>query len=182
MAIAAEQILRARAGEERALEDLIRAYQQPIARFVAAQVRDVSAVEDLCQMVFVKMVTSLGRLRSSEGFEPWLYRIARNVCRDFHRRERWRRLLFVPLGDRQDIVAETGANLDPERDVRLQTALQRMDADQRQLLALSTEQPRSYQELANLTRLSVSAVKSKLFRARGRLRQLIGRREDDHEH
>jgi len=96
----AERIHRARAGDQRALEDLIREYQQPVAGFVARRIADRGAIQDVCQNVFVKMVLSIRKLHSPEAFEPWLFRIAENACRDHQRRERWRRRLFVPLGER----------------------------------------------------------------------------------
>jgi RNA polymerase sigma factor (sigma-70 family) len=179
-----DKILRARAGDERALEDLIRECQQPVARFVAARIAgrssDPTAVEDLCQGIFVKMVLSLSKLRAPEAFEPWLLRIAENACRDFQRRERWRRRLFVPLGDRHE-QAQPEARAEQLQVARLETGLESLGASQRQLLALSLERPRSYEELASLTHLSVSALKSRLFRARANLRRLVGRGEDDHE-
>src|ERR1700722_17023001 len=100
MPVPAEQILRARAGDQRALEDLIREYQQPVAGFVATRIADRSAIQDICQNVFGKMVLSIPSLRSTEAFQPWLFRIAENVCRDHQRRKRWRRRLFVPFGER----------------------------------------------------------------------------------
>jgi RNA polymerase sigma-70 factor (ECF subfamily) len=182
----AERILRARAGDERALEDLIREWQRPMAGFVAARIADRSSVEDVCQGIFVKMVLSMSRLRSVEAFEPWLFRIAENACRDFQRRERWRRRLFSPLGDRDDRAGMAEAAPDAPRAelqlAQLQAGLDGISARQRQLLALSIERPRSYEELAALSHLSVSALKSRLFRARAKLRGMLGRRgETDHE-
>ena len=193
MPIPADKILRARAGDQRALEDLIREYQQPIARFVSGRITDRNAVEDVCQSVFVKMVLSMSRLHTAEAFEPWLFRIAENACRDLQRRERWRRRLFVPLGERHDSAAANGheaeaeavsglAELESAQLRRLRVGLEQVGAGQRELLALSIERPRSYEELAALSHLSVSALKSRLFRARATLRRLMGRGERvDHE-
>jgi len=187
MAIPADKILRARAGDQRALEDLIREYQQPIARFVSGRIADRNAIEDVCQGVFVKMVLSMSRLHTAEAFEPWLFRIAENACRDLQRRERWRRRLFVPFAERHDSagpddVAEAvsgpaQAELESAQLQRLRVGLEQVGAGQRQLLALCIERPRSYEELAALSHLSVSALKSRLFRARARLRRLMGRGE-----
>jgi RNA polymerase sigma-70 factor, ECF subfamily len=188
MPIAADKILRASAGDQRALEDLIREYQQPIARFVASRLADRNAVEDVCQGIFVKMVLSIARLHTAEAFEPWLFRIAENACRDLQRRERWRKRLFVPLGERHD---RAGPNADETETVsgparaeiesaqlqRLRVGLEQVGAGQRELLTLSIERPRSYEELAALSHLSVPALKSRLFRARATLRRLMSRGE-----
>jgi RNA polymerase sigma-70 factor (ECF subfamily) len=180
----AERIHRARAGDQRALEDLIREYQQPIAGFVATRISDRSVIQDICQNVFVKMVLSLRSLRSPEAFRPWLFRIAENACRDHQRRERWRRRLFVPLGERarsaSSLEADESARQAELQFVELQLGLDRIGARQRRLLALSTEATRSYEQLAAIDHTSVSALKSRLFRARARLRRLMSRGETDH--
>jgi RNA polymerase sigma-70 factor (ECF subfamily) len=181
--VEAELILRARAGERRALEELIRITQEPVAGFIAVRVRDPAAIPDVCQTAFVKMALALHKLRSTETFEPWLYRIAENACRDFQRRERWRRRLFVRLDpEHERVVAakapsegESGAEgLDSQlAELRLQLA--GTDPGKSKLLELSLEKPRTYEELAELSQLSVPSVKSRLFRARAALRGLVAR-------
>jgi RNA polymerase sigma-70 factor (ECF subfamily) len=182
MRVEADLILRARAGDRRALEALIRSYQTPVAGFVAVRVRDPAAIPDVCQTAFVKMALALHKLRSTETFEPWLYRIAENACRDHQRRERWRRRFFVPLGREHERVgaAEPGADGAPEARLdaelaELRLRLANTDPGQSKLLELSLERPRSYGELAELSQLSIPTVKSRLFRARAALRSLLAR-------
>ncbi len=99
-----ELVLRGRGGDRSALTELIRLYQTRMARFIIGQTGDESHYEDLCQAVFVKMVLALPRLRAADRFEPWLFQIARNICRDHLRaRQGWRRL-FVPLGPENESV------------------------------------------------------------------------------
>src|SRR5215472_6140721 len=100
-----ERLVLARAGDEDALEDIIRHYQDRIAAYVGFHVGNRSAdFDDLCQVVFVKMALSLTKLRSLDVFEPWLFTIARNVCRDHVRRLRLRDL-FVPLSPEHEGIA-----------------------------------------------------------------------------
>ncbi len=179
MPLQPDQILRARAGDERALEDLIRAYQEPVARLVAAKTGTGDHFEDLCQAVFVKVVLSLGSLKSVDSLEPWLLQIARNACNDHLRRMRWRRRIFRPLEEGEDAAAEEAiAPMGLEAEA-VQQAMGRLTTGQRSLLALSVERPRTYEELARLQQVSVPALKSRLFRARERLRQLLRREAED---
>jgi RNA polymerase sigma-70 factor (ECF subfamily) len=164
-------IKRGQCGERRALAELIRQHQARISRFVFSKTGDRDHCEDLCQAIFVKMVLGLPRLRDADRFEPWLFRIAQNVCRD-HLRERagWRRLFvpwdpafdapaeMPPLSDREDIVAR---------------GLERMPERQKHLLKLSLGEARSYEELARLVHTSVPAVKSRLHRARENLKAIL---------
>jgi RNA polymerase sigma-70 factor (ECF subfamily) len=168
-----ELVLRGRGGDRPALAELIRRYQTRMARFVIAQTGEESHYEDMCQTIFVKMVLALPKLRAADRFEPWLFQIARNVCRD-HLRARlgWRRL-FAPMGqDCENVVAES-APVQSENSGDVGRGLEKLPPGQRQLLELSLEEKHSYEELAVLTGTSVSSVKSRLFRARENLRGIL---------
>jgi RNA polymerase sigma-70 factor (ECF subfamily) len=158
-------VARAGSGDRRAMEQLIVMYQQRIARFVIAQTRDDTHYEDLCQTVFVKMVLSLSGLRETERFEPWLFQID-------HLRARtgWRRL-FAAYNDSHETVAvpEPQPNLRDGIDARIE----QLPQSQRDLLRLSLDERRSYEEMARMSQSSVSAVKSRLHRARQNLRALL---------
>ena len=171
-----DQLQRGRAGDRSALSSLIERYQGPVAGFVAAQVGpsgDASQVEDLCQAVFVKMVFGIGKLRDSATFETWLFQIARNVCRDHARKQRWRNRLFAPFeGRHAEIAALVPPSTDPHS-AALELAIARLEPKEQTLLSLTLERPRSYAELAELLGLSVSATKSRLFRVRARLGVLL---------
>jgi len=168
-----EKIAAARIGDEQALEAVIRNYQERIAGYVVALVGKTSAdLDDLCQIVFLRMALSLPKLRSVEAFEPWLFRIARNVCRD-HLRRLSLRNLFVPLSVHDAILGEQS----PE-DLRatvsaLQSALRKLSGAQREVIYLLCRREYSYEELARLTKTSVRAVAGRLCRARARLRKLL---------
>jgi RNA polymerase sigma factor (sigma-70 family) len=106
---------------------LIERYQRPVARVVAGELRtaggELSQCEDLCQAVFVKMVLGLNRLKRTETFEGWLFQIARNVCRDHLRSQRWRRRLFEPFADRHETVASPVPEVSEAGNQRLQHAI-----------------------------------------------------------
>jgi RNA polymerase sigma-70 factor, ECF subfamily len=164
-------LLRGRSGDRQALAGLIRRYQGRVARFVIGQTGDESHCEDVCQTVFVKMVLALPGLRAADRFEPWLFQIARNACRDHLRaRQGWRRLFVSAEPEHEAIAAEMpGAG----RGRELERGLAQLPPEQQNLLRLSIEEKRSYEELARLTNSSVSSVKSRLYRARENLRGFL---------
>jgi RNA polymerase sigma-70 factor (ECF subfamily) len=153
------------------LEELIGFYQTRVTGFVFAKTGDRSHCEDICQSIFVKMVLGLPRLRDTERFEAWLFRIAHNACRD-HLRERagWRRF-FVPWEPAFDPPAELPPLSDREEAVA--RGMERMPESQRHLLRLSLDEGRSYEDLARLVNTSVPAVKSRLHRARENLKAIL---------
>ncbi len=175
-------IARAQSGDDTALEELIRHYQGRIAAKVISVVGDDADWQDLCQRIFVKMVLGLPRLKTLAVFEPWLLRIARNECFDHLRRRRARRL-FVPWESSHDhLAAEQPPSADSASQLAaLDDAIAQLPADQRELITLMRTREYSYQALARLTGDSLGAIKSRLFRARRRLRHLLAQDKSDVE-
>src|SRR5438445_651450 len=83
-----ELIQRWQRGDSVAFEELVRRWQQPIARFLARQLGRMELVPDLCQEVFLRVYRAGPRYREAGAFSTWLYRIALNVARDAGRRRR----------------------------------------------------------------------------------------------
>jgi RNA polymerase sigma-70 factor, ECF subfamily len=167
----AELVVRAQDGVESAMEALVYRYQERIAGFVYSLVGHQDVVADLCHNVFVKMIVNIKRLRAPQSFEPWLFQIARNVCFDHLRKERLRRI-FVPFERKHEQVAAEAERSDGRLEA-FRRALGALPARQRELIVLLEEKDFSYEELAQITRASVSAVKSRLFRAREQLRRRL---------
>ena len=163
---------RARAGDRTAIRTLIELYQGRVARFVRSMVGDDSEWEDVAQATFVKMMLGIERLQSVEIFESWLFKIARNSSLDHLRRRRWRRI-FIPWEPHHGEVAAPARELQDGRLAQVERALTELPVDQRELILLMRENDWSYGDLARITGVSASSVKSRLFRARSRLRALM---------
>jgi len=169
-----ERIEAARKGDEQALEDVIRHYQDRVAGYVASVVGKNSAdFDDLCQTVFLRMALALPKLKSIDAFEPWLFTITRNVCRDYLRRAALRNL-FVPLSRDHEAIPEDQSVEELRSGLpAFDGALKKLSFEQRELVDLLCGREYSYEELARLTKSSVRAVAGRLFRARARLRKLL---------
>ncbi len=168
-----ETVVRARTGDRAATEELIRSYQGRIARFVIAQTAEKDDYEDLCQKVFVKMVLALPRLRAADTFEAWLFTIARNVCTDHLRSRRGWRSIFVRLEKEHESAALTEPRTSMVHIDALRRALKRMRRSDRELLTLAFEQGKNYRQIARESNLTLAALKSRLFRARKMLKDMI---------
>src|ERR1700722_4516985 len=164
-----EKVRRAQRGDEVALRELIVAYQRRVAGFAFAITGRSDSVEDLAQMVFIKMVRAIGRLNAPEQFESWLFRLARNTCIDHLRRQKLRRL-FTPFAPEHENGPEADGAVDSEELDALRHALAQLRPKDRALLAL-VQEGRSHAEIAETFRTSVAAVKARLHRAREQLRQ-----------
>jgi len=164
-----DRVRRAQRGDEVALRELIVSYQHRVAGFAYAITGRSDSVEDLAQMVFVKMARAISRLKAPEQFEPWLFRLARNTCIDHLRRQKLRRI-FIPFAPEHENLPEPSGAVDTEELDALRHALAQLRPKDRALLAL-VQEGRSHAEIAEAFRTSVAAVKARLHRAREQLRQ-----------
>lgn len=167
-------VKRAQTGDMRAQNDLILAYQARIAGFVYAMLGRAAPVDDLSQDIFSKMLRGLPRLLDAKLFEAWLFRTARNQCIDHARREKWRRMftLFDPATD--DPPMEVNQDQRDRVDA-LMSLLQRLSARDRGLLLMAQE-GLSLAEMAASTGTTTTTIKTRLHRARERLRNLYEKR------
>jgi RNA polymerase sigma-70 factor (ECF subfamily) len=159
----------AQRGDARAQHTLIVSYQRRIAGFVYAITTRSDSVEDLAQLVFIKMVRAIEGLHDPAQFEAWLFRLARNTCIDELRRQKLRRI-FLPFADEHANIAEPPGAVDSEELDALRHALAQLAPKDRALLALAQE-GRSQVEMAAAAGTTVKAVKARLHRAREKLRQ-----------
>src|SRR5687768_4100341 len=97
----AELVRRWRRGEPAAFEELVRRWEQPVARFLYRFAGPAAPLQDLCQEVFLKVYRAGPGYRETGAFSTWLFQIALNVARDDGRR---RRHQPVPLAD-QDVAS-----------------------------------------------------------------------------
>ncbi|MFM9032469.1 MAG: RNA polymerase sigma factor [Opitutaceae bacterium] len=162
-------VRRAQRGDEAALHELIVAYQSRVAGFVFAITNRRDHVEDLCQLVFIKMVRAIDGLQAPSKFASWLFRLARNTCIDQLRRQKLRRI-FLPFAAEHENIAEPPGAVDTEELDALRHALGQLRPQDRALLAL-VQEGRSHAEIAVVLGTSVAAVKARLHRAREHLRE-----------
>lgn len=176
---------RAKGGDLRAFEALVRRYERWVYTLALRMVGDRAEAEDLAQEVFLKVYTGLAGFRGASRFSTWLYAIASHQCLD-HRAARDRRPVpFSSLrgsgsasGDPPD-SAERIADRAPRADemlerreaaLQVRAALSGLTDDHRLILILREIQGLSYDEIAESLGESVGTVRSRLSRARAALR------------
>jgi RNA polymerase sigma factor CnrH len=165
------------AGDESALNELIRKYKEPLFRFICRYIGDEEASRDVLQETFVRLYFGIKRFRPSAKFVTWLYSIATNLCRDYAR-SRQRKQFYatesLDAGDtyRKMPTADPGPAADielHERMANLQQAIDELPHDLRTALLLFAVEGRSQQECAELLGVSLKAVETRVYRARKRL-------------
>jgi len=164
-------------GDAAAQAELVQRYTRRIGGFVRGIIRQTDAVEDVTQMVFIKMFRRLGRLRDPSVFESWLFTLARNTALDFIRR-RSCRPATITIDDQITQIADPGtANATGEILAALDRALARLTPIDRSLVSQFVA-GESYGSIATRTGLSLATVKVRLHRVRPFLRSWVGEMTD----
>lgn len=182
----AEIVRRVLAGEVNAYALLVDSHGPQVFGVVSRHVpRDRAA--EVAHETFVRAFEKLGTYRSESPFAHWLVRIALRRCADFWREKaRRRETVFSALGqDALDWVESVQAEASPgglealaesnEAGVLLDWALGQLAPDDRVVLTMTHMEGQPLAEVAELLGWSLSKVKIRSFRARRKLRGLLGR-------
>ena len=178
-----EVIRRVRNGDTNAFRVIVERYHRHLLNFIFTLVRDRATVEDIGQEVFLCAYRSLDRFDEKRGtpFGAWLFTIARNQCMSELRQQgRRRRLLGEPCEGGAEAVAAPAPDGDddvPDQERRrlLEDSVNQLPEPYRTVLIESCEGKR-LREIARKYGLPAGTVKSRLFRARLWLRELIAAR------
>jgi RNA polymerase sigma-70 factor (ECF subfamily) len=160
-------IQRARAGEQAAFGNLVEAYQGPVYNLCFRMLGDPAAAEDAAQETFIKAFRNMSRYDVNRRFVNWLLSIASHYCIDQLRR---RRPTFVKIDEAE---LPDGGLIGPEQNLveaeshdRLRGLMADLDPTDRAALVLHYWHEQSMEEIGRTLKLSQSAVKSRLHRAR----------------
>jgi RNA polymerase sigma-70 factor, ECF subfamily len=156
-------------GSPEALAELFRRYQQPIHGFFRRRIADPAQAEELTQEAFLALLRAAKRYEPRALFRTYLYAIALKILRA-HRRKTIFRAAWL---GRPDTVPDPGKRDSTETDLWVRRAVARLDATDREILLLREFEQLSYAEIADLLDLPLNTVRSRLFRARTALRQLL---------
>ena len=168
------------AGDQDAFAELVYLFQDPVYNLCYRMLGESSEAEDATQEAFLRAHTHLRRYDPNRSFKTWIMSIASNHCID---RLRKRRMHYVSLDDEPTAAALALRSADPlpeqatlhaELGDRVQALLLQLDEGYRLAVVLRYWYDYSYAEIADELQMTQSAVKSRLFRARRQLAELIG--------
>jgi len=175
-------IAAAQRGNVDAFNELVLAYQQQVYNLAYRIMGDPASASDAAQEAFISAFQNIGRFRGG-SFKSYLLRIVSNRCYDeLRRRKRRPATSFEDFGevDEDANPALVNGGERPEEYAErqemarvIQAGIETLPPDQRITLALSDVQGLSYQEIAEVTSVSLGTVKSRLARARGKLRDYL---------
>ena len=175
---------RLQAGHDAALNDLMARHATPVFHFLCRMVGNEDDANDLAQETFVRVFKSARSFRSNEKFSTWLFTIAANLARN-HFRWRSRHPNVSLEAENAETEQSLGGTLPAnspmpnesaqaeERAVAVRVAVQKLPEDLREAIVLCEWEERSVAEAATILEATPKAVESRLYRARGILRERL---------
>ncbi len=157
-------------GARDTFEELFRRYREPIYRFFRRRLTGVARAEELAQETFLAVLRGRARYEPRALFRTYLYGIALNLLAA-ERRKAGREVAEAFLKEAE--VAERAVAGDPDTGLWVRRAVAQLDAEQREVLLLREYEQLSYAEIAALVQVPVNTVRSRLFRARLALKDLL---------
>jgi RNA polymerase sigma-70 factor (ECF subfamily) len=155
-------------------------YMNGLYGYAMVLTRNHTDAEDLVQETYVRAISAMGRLRPASNIKGWLFKILRNIWLNQIRKRRSSPQILLPdtEGGSLDNMVDPGKDSyeiyasEIER-VRVQTAIQELSLEFREVILLREFEELSYQEIASLLGCPQGTVMSRLARARSRLRVLL---------
>ena len=174
-----EWVEAALAGDHEAFAEIVYTYQDAVYNLSYRMLGESMEAEDAAQEVFLRAYANLHRYDPGRSLKTWLLSIASNHCID---RLRKRRLVWLSLDD-EPLAATLGlsddqpgpeeATLHNERSHKMQELLNQLSPDYRAAVVLRYWYDYSYTEIAQIMDTTESAIKSRLFRARHMLADML---------
>lgn len=171
------------AGDRDRFGELVERYQGRLVNYLFRLLRNLDEAHELAQEVFLKVYQALDRYDPSYRFSTWVFRVAQNAAIDQIRK---RRLKLVPIlrpdegegdGPERELPSDDrspyGDLRNRERGEAIQTAIDGLPWEYRELIVLRHFGELSYEDIARLKKMPLGTVKNKLFRGRQALKEKL---------
>jgi RNA polymerase sigma-70 factor (ECF subfamily) len=156
-------------GSTDAFGELFSRYKQPLFGFFRRRVVDAGLAEELTQETFLAVVRAAANYEPSATFRTYLYAIGFRILRAHRRKSAFRAMFWSQEDDGHE--AAVRSTIDTE--IWLRDAVNKLERVDREVLLLREFEQLSYAEIAELMKLPLNTVRSRLFRARTGLRELL---------
>ena len=161
---------RMRHGDDQAIEDFVRKYYPMILRYCHIHIRDLGYAEDLTQETFAQFFRTLSQYQHYGKAANYLYVIAGNLCRDYHKK-----LEAIPMEELPEQPVYQTDTLDIRLDVH--RALKQLQPELREVTILYFFQELKQKEIARILGIGLPLVKYRIKRAKELLEQLLGKED-----
>jgi RNA polymerase sigma-70 factor (ECF subfamily) len=156
-------------GSSHAFDELFSRYKQPIYGFFRRRIAESTQAEELTQETFFALLRAAARYEPRALFRTYLYAIGFKILRAHRRKAAFRATFFSQQNSSPDPSKRDAT----ESGLWVRHAVEKLEAMDREILLLREFEQLSYAEIADLLQLPLNTVRSRLFRARTALRNLL---------
>ncbi len=172
-------ITKAGTGDRYAFHKLVVQYQDMIFRMVYFRTRSRTDAQDLTQEIFLQAFKNLSRLEKIENFKAWLFKIAVNKVRDFHRRRLFRNMFKSPFNETDSVTfehSESSTKTEQEFDkkefwIQTEKLLKQLSRMEKEVFMLRFFDSLGIQEISKALKKNESTIKTHLYRALKKLKK-----------
>lgn len=172
-------IQRTLAGDELAFASLVSKYEKQIHAYVMREIKDYHIAEDITQETFLEVFQKLDTLKEPKKFSSWLYTIVKNLCITWHRRNRFQPESLEDIhiskietdAYSQYMASEHAKTTTFEHRELVEKLLTKLNEHDRKIITLHYFDEMTYAEIGTYLGISENTIKSRLYRARQRLKK-----------
>jgi len=157
------------------IEDLVHKYGNEVLRTAYLYVNDMSIAEDVFQEVFIRVSQKLDTFQGGSSIRTWIIRITINLCKDYLKSAYKRKVVPMPEWAEDAMIAEdaTEGVLRKEAANTVRAAINKLPGQYRDVVVCVYYQEMSMKEAAKTLKIPEGTVKTRLFRAKERLKDLL---------
>jgi RNA polymerase sigma-70 factor (ECF subfamily) len=174
----ADLVLRVQQGDREAFSELVRLYQKKVFALAFGFFRDREDALEIVQETFMRVYEKIGLYRPDHSLQSWIYRVARNLCVDYYRKNAKKRKLedgFDSVCERQLGCADTAvADWESRRiTAAIDHSVAGLSWRQKEVFSLKYHQGMKLQQVAETMGISIGTVKALHHRAINRIRREV---------
>ena len=169
-------------GDQEAFAEIVEAYEKSVYNLCLRMCGNQEDAKDLTQEAFVKAWRGLRFYKFEAAFSTWLYRLTSNVCIDFLRQKKRRPVSSLTTEEEDGLVEQEFPDTAPipeeavlaqEQREAVIVAMNQLEEEFRLVLTLRVIQDLPYETIAEIMNLKIGTVKSRLARARMKLKKIL---------
>lgn len=159
-------------GDKSAFQVLVKRHKEKVRNIIYMTMNNSAMVDDIAQDVFITIYKNLKHFRFESLFTTWLYRITVNKCKDYIRRMNVRKI-FSPLDDGFDVSEHQAPVENNDISKIVMDAISKLPVKLKMPLILKDIEGFSYQEISETLNCEMGTVKSRIFRGREKLKEIL---------
>jgi RNA polymerase sigma-70 factor (ECF subfamily) len=159
-------------GDKSAFQVLVKRHKEKVRNIIYITMNNSALVDDIAQEVFITVYRNLKNFRFESQFTTWLYRVTVNRCKDYLRRINVRKI-FSPIEDGYDVSEYSTPAENNDISKIVTDAISKLPVKLRMPLILKDIEGFSYQEISETLKCEMGTVKSRIFRGREKLKEIL---------